>query len=160
LRLVLAAVGRLKDGPERVLVDRYLGRLNEAGRAVGFRRAEVVEVDESRARRPEDRRRDEAVRLSSGLDGSLRRIALEPAGRQLGSEELAAEIGRFRDGGHPGTSFIIGGPDGLDRAFVAACDQTLSFGPLTFPHQLVRVLLAEQLYRSVAILSGHPYHRA
>jgi 23S rRNA (pseudouridine1915-N3)-methyltransferase len=86
-------------------------------------------------------------------------VALDERGKTLGSEDFAQRLLRWRDDGKPALSFVIGGADGLDPAFVKAADLTLSFSPLTWPHQLVRIMLAEQLYRATTILSGHPYHR-
>ena len=77
----------------------------------------------------------------------------------MGSEEFAKKLGRWRDDGTESVSFVIGGADGLDPAFVKEATLSLSFSPLTWPHQLVRIMLAEQLYRATTILSGHPYHR-
>lgn len=86
-------------------------------------------------------------------------VALEPAARSGTTEALAAEIGAARDNGIPGYAFLIGGPDGLDERLLAQVQGRLSFGAMTLPHQLVRVLLAEQLYRVATLLAGHPYHR-
>ena len=86
-------------------------------------------------------------------------ISLDEHGKSITSEALAAQIGRWRDDGRAAAAFIIGGADGLDPAFLAKANMVLSFSPLTWPHQLVRIMLAEQLYRATTILSGHPYHR-
>ena len=77
----------------------------------------------------------------------------------MGSESLAAEIARWRDAGRSAATFVIGGADGLDPTLRERADLVLSFSPLTWPHQLVRIMLAEQLYRVTTILAGHPYHR-
>ena len=86
-------------------------------------------------------------------------VALDERGKSITSEALANQIGRWRDDGRPAVSFVIGGADGLDPAFVQSADLVLSFSPMVWPHQLVRIMLAEQLYRTTTILSGHPYHR-
>jgi 23S rRNA (pseudouridine1915-N3)-methyltransferase len=160
MRLVIAAVGRLKAGPERELVQRYVERAGQVGRGLGLDPPEIVELDESRARRPDDRKRDEAAALRAALDPKLALCALDERAKSLSSEAFAADLARRRDDGSAGLAFVIGGADGLSPDFVATCALKLSFGALTLPHQLVRVLLAEQLYRAGTILAGHPYHRA
>ncbi|GLK77968.1 ribosomal RNA large subunit methyltransferase H [Methylopila jiangsuensis] len=159
MRVVVAAVGRLKAGPERELVARYLERAGQMGRGVALGPPEVVELDESRARRPDDRKRDEAAALLAALDPKLLIYALDEGGRSPSSEAFAADLGRRRDDGAAGVAFVIGGADGLAPEFLARATARLAFGAMTWPHQIVRVLLAEQLYRASTILAGHPYHR-
>ncbi len=140
------------------MVARYLGRAIGGGRPLGLTGFDVIELAESRAGSSASRKTEEAKALSSCLpDGVI--VALDERGKAVGSETLANLIGRWRDDGRPAASFIIGGADGLDPDFVSKADLTLSFSPLTWPHQLVRIMLAEQLYRATTILSGHPYHR-
>ncbi len=160
MRLVIAAVGRLKAGPERELARRYLDRIAQTGRGVGLDAPEMIELDESRARAPEQRKREEAAALKSALDPKLAIFALDENGKHLSSEAFAADIGRRRDDGAAGLAFVIGGADGLAEEFAAAADRKIAFGAMTWPHQIVRVLLAEQLYRAATILAGHPYHRS
>lgn len=160
MRLTIAAVGRLKAGPERELVQRFLERTGQVGRTIGLDPPDTVELDESRARRADDRKRDEAEALRRALDPRLLVYALDEGGRSPTSEAFAADIGRRRDDGQAGIAFVIGGPDGLDPGFLAGSAARLAFGAMTWPHQIVRILLAEQLYRAAAILAGHPYHRA
>ncbi|MFD1704540.1 23S rRNA (pseudouridine(1915)-N(3))-methyltransferase RlmH [Methylopila henanensis] len=160
MRVVVAAVGRLKAGPERELVARYLERAGQVGRGVALGPVEVIELDESRARRPEDRKRDEAAALSAALDPKLLIYALDEGGKSPGSEAFAADLGRRRDDGAAGVAFVIGGADGLAADLLARASARVAFGAMTWPHQIVRVLLAEQLYRAATILAGHPYHRA
>ena len=160
MRLLIAAVGRLKAGPERELLDRYVERANAAGRAVSLGPLEISEIAESQDRRPSDRMADEARRLESALPKGSKRILLDAGGKALGSEDFAARLAAMRDQGASGTVFLIGGADGLDPALKARADLTVSYGAATFPHQVVRILLAEQIYRAITILSGHPYHRA
>jgi 23S rRNA (pseudouridine1915-N3)-methyltransferase len=158
MRLVIAAVGRMKAGPERELVARYLDRAIGGGKPLALTGFEVIELPESRASSSASRKADEAKALRAALPEGMV-IALDERGKSLGSETFSALIARWRDDGRPAASFIIGGADGLDPAFVASADMTLSFSPLTWPHQMVRIMLAEQLYRTTTILSGHPYHR-
>ncbi len=156
----LLAVGRLKAGPERDLCERYLERARNAGARLGLRGFSVKEVAESRAARGEERVAQEAEALI-GLAGSGGRIVcLDAAGKALGSDEFAQALKRDAEASVPFTTFIIGGPDGLGAGILGCADLSVSFGRVTWPHQLVRVLLAEQLYRAMTILSGHPYHRA
>jgi 23S rRNA (pseudouridine1915-N3)-methyltransferase len=159
MRLLLVCVGRSKAGPERELAARYIERAAAAGRAIGFSGVELREIAESRAARPDDRKRDEAKAIRGLLPPSIKVIALDENGKQLTSLGLAAELGRDRDAAVAGTAFVIGGPDGLESAFLASVSLTLGLGTLTWPHQLARIMAAEQIYRAMTILSGHPYHR-
>jgi 23S rRNA (pseudouridine1915-N3)-methyltransferase len=158
VRLLLVSVGRTKAGPERDLAERYLARAAAAGRGLGLA-VEHREIEESRARRPQDRKLDEAKAIRAVLSDASRLIACDQAGRTLTSAEFATDLGKCRDQGVPMVSLVIGGPDGLDPDFRAAADLVLAFGAMTWPHQLARIMAAEQIYRAITILSGHPYHR-
>lgn len=160
MRLLIAAVGRLKAGPERELLDRYVERANATGRSLSLAPLEIAEIAESQDRRPPDRMADEARRLEAALPKGSKRILLDSGGKALGSEDFAARLAALRDQGAQTTAFLIGGADGLDPRLKAEADMALSYGAATFPHQIVRILLAEQIYRAITILSGHPYHRA
>lgn len=159
MRLLLIGVGRLKTGPERELFDRYFKRLADLARASGFSGADCREIDEGRARRPEDRQAEEARAIVAALPKGGRLVVLDERGAALSSAQWAGEIGKARDGGAPAYAVVIGGPDELDPALREKADRILSFGAVTWPHQLARVMAAEQLYRSLSILAGHPYHR-
>jgi 23S rRNA (pseudouridine1915-N3)-methyltransferase len=154
MRLRIAAVGRLKAGPERELLDRYVERVNAAGRAVSLSPLDVVEVSESAARRPADRLAEEAKALKKWA------IVLDARGKSHTSEDFAKYLAALRENAAPAALFLIGGADGLAEEARKDADFVLAFGAATFPHQLVRILLAEQIYRAVTIISGHPYHRA
>jgi 23S rRNA (pseudouridine1915-N3)-methyltransferase len=158
LRLAIHAIGRMKQGPERELAGRYLDRAVAQGRPLGLTGFDVHEAPESRATSAAARKAEEARALAGGLGEALV-VALDEHGRSMGSEMLAQLIARWRDDGRPAAVFLIGGADGLDPDLVARAELALSFSPLTWPHQLVRIMLAEQLYRVTTILSGHPYHR-
>lgn len=160
MRIEIHAVGRLKAGPERELAGRYLDRLARTGPQIGLEFGGVTEHAESRAKNPAQRLREEAEKLSGLLDPGAAVIVLDEGGRNIASEDFARTLGRMRDDGRPTACFVIGGPDGLDAALRGRAELVVSFGAMTWPHQLVRLLLAEQLYRAVTILSGHPYHRA
>jgi 23S rRNA (pseudouridine1915-N3)-methyltransferase len=160
MRLTIAAVGRLKAGPERELAGRYLERAGKLGRNIGLHPIEVVEIDESRARRPEERIAQEGAGLTALISGDYASVTLDARGQSLTSEEFAARLARWRDGGRGAVFFLIGGADGLTRNLMRPPDLTLAFGSATWPHQFVRIMLLEQLYRAATILTGHPYHRA
>ncbi|WP_457105063.1 23S rRNA (pseudouridine(1915)-N(3))-methyltransferase RlmH [Methylobacterium sp. P5_C11] len=160
MRLILAAVGRLKAGPERELASRYRDRAAQLGRGLGFPACDSVEVPESRARRAVDRCAEEAAAITAHLAPGGVLIAYDERGRaDLGSEALADRIATWRDAARPALVVMIGGPDGLDASIRTKAELILSFGAATLPHGLVRVLAFEQLYRSLTILAGHPYHR-
>jgi 23S rRNA (pseudouridine1915-N3)-methyltransferase len=159
MRVTIAAVGRMKAGPERELISRYLDRAVGGGKPLALTGFEVIELTESRASSSAARKADEAKALRAALpDGIV--IAMDERGKSLNSEAFAKQIQRWRDDGRPAISFVIGGADGIDPAFVTEADLVLSFSSMVWPHQLVRIMLAEQLYRTTTILSGHPYHRA
>jgi 23S rRNA (pseudouridine1915-N3)-methyltransferase len=160
VKLYLVGVGRLKAGPERELVSRYADRCTASGRKIGFPAFEMREIDESRARRPEDRKAEEAVAIEALLPVQVKKICLDERGKALTSEDFARKLGDWRDAGAGACAFIIGGPDGLDPSFRENAELTLAFGAMTWPHQIVRALAAEQIFRAMTILSGHPYHRA
>ena len=160
MRLTVVAVGRMKAGPERELLARYVERVGALAASVGFSRVDWREIPEGRSGRVEDRRAEEARAILAAVpkDGWL--AALDERGAALTSAQWAAEIRRARDGSMPAYAVAIGGPDGLDPTLLATARSAISFGAMTWPHQLVRVMVAEQLYRALSILAGHPYHRA
>ncbi len=159
MRVGIVAIGRMKQGPERELVARYLERAIGVGKSLGLTSFAVSEINESRAASAAARKTEEAKAIAAQLPDSSLVVALDERGKTLGSDDFARRIGRWRDDGKAALNFVIGGADGLDPAFVGKADLTLSFSPLTWPHQLVRIMLCEQLYRATTILSGHPYHR-
>jgi 23S rRNA (pseudouridine1915-N3)-methyltransferase len=159
LRVSILAVGRMKQGPERELVSRYLDRAVASGKPLGLTGFAVTELTESRAGSGLARKAEEARALTASLPAGGIVVALDERGKSIGSEDFAHRIVRWRDDGKQAVSIVIGGADGLEPAFVAAADLTLGFSAMTWPHQLVRIMLAEQLYRATTILSGHPYHR-
>jgi 23S rRNA (pseudouridine1915-N3)-methyltransferase len=160
MRLVVAAIGRLKDGPERELAERYRKRAEQAGRRIGFRDTEVVEIRESRAQEIGKRMIEESIALASVIPDKAVVLILDQRGESLDSATLAQRLARWRDDGRPAAVFVIGGDDGLAESLRDKATLRLAFGAATWPHQLVRIMLLEQLYRAVCILSGHPYHRA
>jgi 23S rRNA (pseudouridine1915-N3)-methyltransferase len=160
VRLVVAAIGRLKDGPERELAERYCKRAEQIGRRIGFRDTEVLEIRESRAQEIGKRRIEESIALANIIPDKAVVLILDERGESLDSATLAQRLGRWRDDGRPAAIFIIGGDDGLAPSLRDKATVRIAFGAATWPHQLVRVMLLEQIYRAVSILAGHPYHRA
>ena len=159
MRVILAAVGRLKADGERDLYERYAGRFDQAGRAVSLGPLTLVELPESRAPDPNMRKADESARLLKAAAPASILFALDEAGHLEQSAAFARRLAALRDGGTGTIAFLIGGPDGHGPGVLTVARLTLSLGPMTLPHGLARIVLAEQLYRAVTILSGHPYHR-
>ncbi len=154
MRVTLCVVGRLRAGPERDLIDDYLTRFDRTGRALGLGPVDVREVDAKGAGMAA-----EAGLLERALPAGAAVIALDERGKLRSSPEFAADVARWRDDGRSDLAFIIGGADGIDPSLRAKADASLSFGKMVWPHMLVRVMLAEQLYRAASILAGSPYHR-
>ena len=159
MRIHVGAVGRLKAEPERALAEAHLERARALGRTAGIGPLNIAEIAESRAATAGLRLAEEAARLSAGVPGEAVTVALDAGGRDLTSEEFARLIGRWRDGGTGVLAFFIGGPDGLSPEIKATAGYRLAFGCMTWPHRLARIMLLEQIYRSVTILVNHPYHR-
>src|SRR5436853_3945800 len=160
VRLIVAASGRSKAGPEQELAERYRKRAEQVGRRIGLREVELIEVRESRAAELAKRVTEESIALANVIPEKAVVIILDERGDNLDSATLAQRIGRWRDDGRSAAVFIIGGDDGLAPSLRDKASVRLAFGAATWPHQLVRVMLLEQIYRAVSILSGHPYHRA
>jgi 23S rRNA (pseudouridine1915-N3)-methyltransferase len=152
MRVTIRAVGRDRRSPTQVLFDLYCERCPW--------RIELVEVSPDRSTDPNRRKALEALRLLKGLPADAVVVALDETGEDLTSEGFAARLRVLRDAGHQELACLIGGPDGLDPSVRVRAQLSLAFGRMTWPHQLVRVMLAEQLYRASTILAGHPYHRA
>jgi 23S rRNA (pseudouridine1915-N3)-methyltransferase len=159
MRLTIAAVGRLKAGPERVLAERYRDRAAKTGRAIGFRSLDVVEIDESRSRDAKRRMVEESVAIATLVRDGAVTVVLDERGEILTSKAFSDILRRWRDDGRSDGVFVIGGPDGLAPPLRDKADLILGFGAQSWPHQLVRIMLLEQIYRATTILSGHPYHR-
>jgi 23S rRNA (pseudouridine1915-N3)-methyltransferase len=163
VKIGLIAVGRLKAGPERELAQRYHERAAAIGRTLGLVVPAVVDLGESRSPDASARKAEEAAailaRIDTGRTADAAVIAFDERGEALTSEAFAGRLAGWRDGGTSGMALVIGGPDGLDPAVRQRADLILSFGAMTLPHQIVRVLVLEQLYRAMTIMAGHPYHR-
>jgi 23S rRNA (pseudouridine1915-N3)-methyltransferase len=135
--LHIIARGKIGRSPEADLVDRYLKRITWP--------TKITELPERGGKMPD----------SAGVIT----IALDERGEPLSSMELAKRLERWRDGGKREVQFLIGAADGHGEERRGSCDLLMSFGPATWPHLLVRAMLAEQLFRATSILAGHPYHR-
>ena len=160
MRIVVAAIGRLKQGPETELAERYRKRAAQTGRNLGLRDVEIVEIRESRVAEAGKRMLEESIALANIIPEGAAVVLLDAQGENLDSPSLATQLTKWRSNDRPAVVFIIGGADGLAPTLRAQAELRLSFGAATWPHQLVRVMLLEQLYRATTILTGHPYHRA
>jgi 23S rRNA (pseudouridine1915-N3)-methyltransferase len=160
MRLLVVSIGRLKQGPERELAERYRERFDDIGRKLGFRGLEIHEIPESRARDAATRIAEEAAAISAAIPEKSALVALDERGKSVDSATFAQQLGRWRDEGVANTIFTIGGADGLSPDLQRKARLRIAFGSATWPHQMVRVMLLEQIYRAATILAGHPYHRA
>lgn len=152
----LCAVGRLRGGPERDLIADYTQRFDRTGRALSLGPLIEHEVEDKK----NAGMAAEAELLARAVPQGAVLVTLDERGRLMTSPEFAAQLARWRDGGRQDVAFVIGGADGIDPSLRAKADFSISFGAMVWPHMLVRVMLAEQLYRAANILSGGPYHRA
>lgn len=155
MRIVIAAVGRMRPGPEARLVADYLDRHARAGRALGLPPVTVIEVEDRRG----GGMAAEGQLLARAIPEGAATIILDERGEMLDSPGFAGRVADFRDRGRD-IAFVIGGADGIDPTLRARADLTLSLGRMVWPHMLVRVMLAEQIYRATTILAGSPYHRS
>lgn len=160
MRISIIAVGKMKNGPERDLVNRYLSRAKASGKNLGLSEFNVIELSESRATSPKSRKAEEAISILKAIPEESHVVALDETGQSLTSQKFADLIAHNNDNGKKSLFFIIGGADGLDHSVRERAQLVLSFSPLTWPHQIVRLMLGEQLYRMTTILSRHPYHRS
>jgi 23S rRNA (pseudouridine1915-N3)-methyltransferase len=160
MRLVIIAIGRLKQGPERELAERYRERFDDIGRKLGFRGLAIHEIPESRAGDAARRIAEEAAAISAAIPEKSVLVALDERGDNIDSTVFARHLGRWRDQSVADTIFVIGGADGLSPDLRRKAKLSVAFGSATWPHQMVRVMLLEQIYRAATILAGHPYHRA
>lgn len=159
MRLSLYAVGRQKRGPEQELFDAYIKRAIAQGRSLGITGIGLKELSESAAQTVALRKADEAERLLALIPPRAMVIALDEHGENPGSVAFAEHCRSWLSSGVGDAAFLIGGPDGHGEAVLARAQLKLSLGRMTWPHGLARVMLAEQIYRSVTILLNHPYHR-
>lgn len=155
MRIHICAVGRLRTGPERALIDDYLTRFDRTGRALGLGPAQLLEVEDKKG----GGMAAEAALLERVIPKASVIVALDERGKLQSSPEFADQLGTWRDGGRGDVAFVIGGADGIAPELRGRADFKLSFGRMVWPHMLARVMLSEQLYRAASILAGSPYHR-
>ena len=155
MRVHLIAVGRLRAGPERDLIDDYLLRFERTGRPLGLGPVVEHEVEAKRGLGMAA----EADLLGRAVPGGAVLVCLDERGQVMSSPEFAGMLAKWRDGGRQDVAFVIGGADGIDVGLRGKAEVSVSFGAMVWPHMLVRVMLAEQLYRAATILGGGPYHR-
>ena len=155
MRLRILAIGRLRKGPEKDLIEDYISRFNRSGRPLGLGPVELTELEDKKG----GGKGAEAALLLKAIGQSATAIALDERGTLQSSPDFAAHLARIRDAAPSELVFVIGGADGLDPAVLQRAQSHLSFGKMVWPHMLVRVMLTEQLYRAASILAGGPYHR-
>jgi 23S rRNA (pseudouridine1915-N3)-methyltransferase len=159
VKVHILSVGRLKAGPELALFDDYLKRARGLSRSLGVTDIEARDFPESKLPDAKSRMAAEAALLTGASPDPSFRIVLDERGKALASGDFALIFQRHLDHGTSSLAFLIGGPDGHGPAIREKAGLLLSFGPMTWPHRLARVMLAEQIYRAVTILVKHPYHR-
>lgn len=160
MRYSIACIGRMKAGAEKDLFDRYLDRARKTGRNLGVTDVSVAESAESRASTSEQRKQDEAAVLTGQVPAGAKLVVLDENGRSFSSEAFSSKLEDWKQDGVQDVVFAIGGADGHGPSMLARADLKIAFGSMTWPHQLVRILLAEQIYRTLTIQAGHPYHRS
>ncbi len=156
MRIHVRAVGRLQGrSEERALTDDYMARFNQTSRGLGWGGITEVEVEDKKG----GGMSSEATLLRKALPKGAVLVCLDERGKMLSSPEFSEKLRGWADQGRPDVAFVIGGADGIDPSLRAEADALISFGRMVWPHKLVRVMLAEQLYRAASILAGSPYHR-
>ena len=156
MRVHMRAVGRLAGRyEERALVDEYLSRFGQTGRGLGWRFEGETEVEDKK----NGGMVTEAALLRAAIPSGSLLVCLDERGAVMSSPDFASKLRGWADQGRSDVTFVIGGADGIDPSLRAEADVLLSFGKMVWPHKLVRVMLAEQLYRAASIVAGAPYHR-
>ncbi|MBU0643592.1 MAG: 23S rRNA (pseudouridine(1915)-N(3))-methyltransferase RlmH [Alphaproteobacteria bacterium] len=155
MKVHINAVGRLRAGPEAVLIEDYTTRFDRTGRALGLGPLTFSEVEDKKG----GGMKAEAVLLERALPKGAVIVTMDERGKLLTSPEFADELAGWRDAGCSDVAFVIGGADGIDPSLRAQADFSISLGKMVWPHMLVRAMLTEQLYRAASILAGSPYHR-
>lgn len=155
MRVTICAVGRLRGGPERDLIEDYVQRFERTGRSLGLSQLQIIEVEDRKG----GGMAAEAELLRKALPKGAVLCCMDERGKVISSPDFSTKLAQWRDGGAQDVAFVIGGADGIDPALRAQADFALSFGKMVWPHMLARVMLTEQLYRAASILAGSPYHR-
>lgn len=159
MRFSFICIGRMKAGADKDLFDRYIDRARKTGRALGVTDVSLTELPESRGQRAEDRKAEEARSILQALSSGAKLVVLDENGKNLTSSAFSSRLENWKNDGVPDIAFAIGGADGHGKEVLARADFKLALGAMTWPHQIARILLAEQVYRVMTIQSGHPYHR-
>ncbi len=160
MRISIAAIGRLKTGPEKLMADDYQKRIEVLGRKAGITTLKIGEWSESQLPTAKQRMDEEAQILMAAAPQGATTLVLDERGRSHSSEDFAARIRKLGDSGVSDVVFMIGGPDGHSPQTREKATELIAFGPMVWPHRLVRIMLLEQIYRSVTIMVNHPYHRS
>lgn len=155
MKLILRAGGAMRSGPEREMVDDYLRRAQSMARGLGFQGVEEQSVELGKCRS----RTEETEKLTGSVPDGAVFFVLDERGKAITSRQLSKTLAGLRDDGHMAAVFLIGGADGFEPSALPTSVRKISFGTQTWPHKLVRVMLAEQIYRALSILAGTPYHR-
>lgn len=153
MKLHIIAVSRVKRGPERELIDDYLKRARQMGKALGVRDVSEIEVEAGGGQAAE------CERLKAKIPDGAHVVLFDETGKDMSSVEFSRDMETRKDQGCPAMVFLIGGADGYTDEMKAEYSAKLRFGKLTWPHKLVRVLAAEQIYRALSLMAGTPYHR-
>jgi len=160
LKLTIAAIGKLKSGPEKQLADDYAARIAAMGKKAGVTTLKITDWAESQKPDAAQRMAEEEAQLWSAVPQGAYVIALDERGKTPSSEAFASHLRKIIDRGQNDIVFILGGPDGHSATTREKAHELLAFGAMTWPHRLARLMLLEQIYRSVTIMLNHPYHRA
>ncbi len=160
MEIGIIAVGRLKNGPERDLFSRYYERSKKSAKQLGLSGFSLKELPESQRKNTQERKSEEAKAIRKALPTGAITIVLDEHGKSISSTEFASKISSWADEGNSLLQFIIGGADGLEKDLIKEASLVIGFSKMTWPHQLVRIMLAEQIYRTTTILNSHPYHRS
>ncbi len=159
MQIFVAAIGRLKKGEELNLCKKYEKRISASGKSLGFTQFTHLDFDEDKNNQAQKRKQNEADKLLNSVPKGAVIVALDEYGKQFSSIDFSKKIANFRDDGHGKIAFLLGGADGHGQAVLERADLKLSLSKMTYPHQIARILLFEQIYRALTIMSNHPYHR-
>lgn len=159
MQIFIGAIGRLKKSDELNLCNKFETRIKNAGAQLGFTQLNHLDFDEAKSPQVQTRKTEEAKKLLNAVPKGALIVALDENGKHFTSPEFSTKIANYRDDGYPAIAFLLGGPDGHGQDVLNQADLKLSLSKMTWPHQIARALLFEQIYRAITIMSGHPYHR-
>lgn len=159
MQIFVAAIGRLKKSDELNLCNKFETRIKNAGAQLGFTQIQHHDFDEDKNPKALARKNNEAKKLLNAVPKGALIVALDEHGKQFTSPEFSKKIANYRDDGHPAIAFLLGGPDGHGQEVLNQAHLKLSLSKMTWPHQIARALLFEQIYRAITIMNNHPYHR-